>query len=174
MMAMRWLWKLTDKLLFTSSFIAAMQLPEFIHQYRQRLGGHLDEARNQLASYQLVAERNFDGNLQSLVEQYQASASSAFRDTGEIINELINRVNYLETLLTRLELSSLPEKIWLMSSHLDSEIAQGTMQNFIPGMPMNFEAIACGLVVAIFVSILINGFFGLLFGTWRRRKPSLA
>ena len=55
---MHYVGRLLDKLVFTFGCIITMQLPAFIAHYRQRLGGHLDEARSLLASYQRLAEHS--------------------------------------------------------------------------------------------------------------------
>ena len=49
---------LIDRLLCVVGAVLCSQLPEFIQQYLQRLGGHLDEARRQLDQFREVAAKS--------------------------------------------------------------------------------------------------------------------
>jgi len=49
---------LLDRLLCVVGAVLFSQLPEFIQQYLQRLGGHLDEARRQLEQFRAVAAQS--------------------------------------------------------------------------------------------------------------------
>ncbi len=48
-----------DRCFFTVTFILGVQLPEFMQQYQQRLGGHLAEAQSQLAQFEVIAQQHF-------------------------------------------------------------------------------------------------------------------
>ena len=49
---------LLDRVLCVLGAVGVSQAPEFFQQYLQRLGGHLDEARRQLASFEAVAKQS--------------------------------------------------------------------------------------------------------------------
>jgi nucleoside diphosphate kinase len=52
---------LLDRVLCVAGAITLSQAPEFFQQYLQRLGGHLDEARRVLASFEAVARESRRG-----------------------------------------------------------------------------------------------------------------
>ncbi len=76
---------LLDRLLLIAAVIAAGLVPGFIAQYRQRLGGMLDQARIDLAPWQAIADQNHHGDLDELVRYHLASSDPTFHAEGGAI-----------------------------------------------------------------------------------------
>ena len=57
---------LLDRILLIGAIFAAACVPSFIAQYRQRLGGRLDQVLHDLAPFQEIANRNHGGDLRKL------------------------------------------------------------------------------------------------------------
>ena len=56
-----------DRVLLICAIVAGGLVPGFISQYRQRLGGMLDQARLDLAPWQAIANQRFHGDLTQLI-----------------------------------------------------------------------------------------------------------
>ena len=85
---------LIDRLLCVVGAVLCSQLPEFIQQYVQRLGGHLDEARRQLGQFQEIAAKSgltFD---QLMAKSRDASEATVAR-LGQLMHETMVRVDAL-------------------------------------------------------------------------------
>lgn len=138
-----------DRCFFTITFILGVQLPEFMQQYQQRLAGHLAEASSQLNQFEIIAQQHFDGNLITMITRYKDNTEASIISTGELIERLSVRVEYLASHLAQISqvdyLNSVYQFIW----HLDPEIAAGTAEHFSMAIPLELNAIATGATLAI-------------------------
>lgn len=143
-----------DRCFFTVTFILGLQLPEFMQQYQQRLAGHLDEARSQLSQFETIAQQHFEGSLATLIARYKGNNEASIVSTGELIERLFVRVEYLTQHLAQIVqsdyLSSVGQFIW----HLDHPIAVGTAEHFSMAIPLTLNALATGATLAIGALIL--------------------
>src|SRR5690242_13398700 len=85
---------LFDRLLCVVGAVAFTQIPEFIQQYLQRLGGHLDEARRQVESFAQVAALS-NLTLPQLVERTAQNSDEAVAKLSGVMREAIERVEHL-------------------------------------------------------------------------------
>lgn len=145
-----------DRVAFFMAALAGMQLPSWMLQYQQRLGGQLDEASLHLGRYQDIANTHTDGDLMVLVNQFRVSADSATRETGHVIWQLHDRVEELSQHSLQLASSNLARQLLHLSQNLHTDLARATLENFQPAIVLNFEAISMALVAGILVSSLIH------------------
>ncbi len=138
-----------DRCFFTVTFIIGVQLPEFMQQYQQRLAGHLNEAQLQLAQFQDIAQQHFDGSLITMITRYKNNSEASIISTGELIERLSTRVEYLTTHLAQINTTDYVNSIYQFIWHLDKQIAAGTVENFSMAIPLELHAIATGATLAI-------------------------
>ncbi len=138
-----------DRCFFTVTFILGVQLPEFMQQYQQRLGGHLAEAQSQLAQFEVIAQQHFDGSLVTMIARYKENTEASIISTGELIEHLSLRVDYLANHLTQISQSDYLNSVYQIIWHLDKQIASGTAENFSMAIPLELNAIATGATLAI-------------------------
>ena len=138
-----------DRCFFTAIFILGVQLPEFMQQYQQRLAGHLAEAQSQLNQFEIIAQQHFDGSIITMVTRYKDNSESAIVSTGELIERLSLRVEYLSNHLAQITQSDYLHNVYLFIWHLDNEIAKGTAEHFSMAIPLELNAIATGGTLAI-------------------------
>ena len=143
-----------DRCFFTAIFILGVQLPEFMQQYQQRLAGHLAEAQSQLNQFEIIAQQHFDGSIITMVTRYKDNSEAAIVSTGELIERLSLRVEYLSTHLAQITQSDYLHNVYLFIWHLDNEIARGTAEHFSMAIPLELNAIATGGTLAITALIL--------------------
>lgn len=132
-----------DRVLCVLGAVAFCQLPEFIQQYLQRLGGRLDEARRQLAEFEAVA-RQSQLTLPQFIERTSSNADDAVSKLGGVMQDAIARVDELAAAETALRTASLWEKPFVFFAHLDPSIAYATLDVYRPAVPATAE----GLVYA--------------------------
>lgn len=138
-----------DRCFFTVTFILGVQLPEFMQQYQQRLAGHLNEAQLQLEQFETIAQQHFDGNLITMITRYKNNSEAAIVSTGELIERLSVRVQYLKSHLEEITASDYLSSIYQFIWHLDRQIAAGTAEDFSMAIPLELHAIATGASFAI-------------------------
>ena len=143
--------KLVDRAIGVVGAVAFAQLPEFMQQYLQRLGGHLDKARRQLAQFQDAAVRS-GLTLDRLAADAQAQADPAIARLGRVIAETSSRVDDLASAESSLRSASAWTRPFVFLRHLDPGIARATASEFRPAVPTTAEGLvyaAAGLVVAL-------------------------
>src|SRR3954465_13188657 len=81
-----------DRVLCVLGAVAFCQLPEFIQQYLQRLGGRLDEARRQLAQFEAVAAQS-KLTLAEFITRTAANTDTAVAKLGGVMQDTVARVD---------------------------------------------------------------------------------
>lgn len=145
---------LLDRVLCLLGAVAFCQLPEFIQQYLQRLGGRLDEARRQLAEFEAVA-RQSKLTLPQFIDRTSANPDEAVARLGGVMQGTIDRVAELSRAETALRDASLWEKPFVFFAHLDTSIAGATLDIYRPAVPTTVE----GLVYALAGMAVILGIY---------------
>ena len=153
---MRILTGFIDRLVFAAGVIVFLQLPHFIDQYTQRVGGFYDAERAHLEKYQAIADQNFGGSLDALIEEFKTSSNNAVRQTGEQVATTRETMARLRSGLDRLESSDLLQKITYLATHLDYELAKSTLRVFQPGAPFSLGAFVSGVIGGMLFSLLFH------------------
>lgn len=134
---------LLDRLLCVVGAVLFSQVPEFIQQYLQRLGGHLDEARRQLEQFQTVAAQS-GLTLDQLVARNQGGGEPITARLGQVIQETVARVDALAAADAAIRQASMLSRPFVFLRHLDFSIVHATWTIFKPAVPSTME----GLVYA--------------------------
>ena len=134
-----------------------MQLPHFVNQYAQRLGGYYESREQQLSEFQNVANNNFNGDLEALITSFLQSQDPAIVETGGNIQQTRSDVGELSEENAALQGEDTFSKILFLTTHFRLDIGKGTLHNFKPGIPLNLWALAYGLIGGIIFSLLFNG-----------------
>jgi hypothetical protein len=124
-------------------FVLASQFQEFLQQYLQRLGGHLDEARTNYVA--LVA----GGVARSLDPAMRETVVAGARARVDTLDSAINAIRDAGPVLRPLALLR----------HIDLEIAQATYaayQPAVPTDPLSLAYAAAGLVLGLVVWELVK------------------
>jgi hypothetical protein len=147
---------LLDRALCVIGAVAFSQVPEFMQQYIQRLGGHLDEARRHLQQFQETAAQS-GLTLDRLIAQTGASPDPAVAKLGGVMTEAVTRVDTLTSAQVALQDASLWSRPFVFLQHLDLAIARGTWAIFKPAVPTTTE----GLVYAGIGMLILLGTYHL-------------
>ena len=135
---------LLDRLIALLGAAGMAQFPQFFSQYLQRLGGHLAEAKFLLLRYEMTAEY-FNLTLEEYIAVHVNSGSEVLASSGQIINELIERIATLEQTYHHLQTAT-PWTRWLVFlRQLDPELFRETWAVFTPGIPTTLEGAAYAL-----------------------------
>ncbi|WP_170246376.1 DUF2937 family protein [Colwellia hornerae] len=138
-----------DRCFFTVTFILGVQLPAFIIQYKHRLSGHLSEANLHLVQFQNIADQHYQGNLSAMITKYQANSEPSIVNTAEIINQLVERVEYLQSQLSMIINDVYIEQIFNFIVYADRAIIKNTLTDFSLTIPLEINALSTGAVIAI-------------------------
>lgn len=138
---------LIDRLLLICAVVAGGLVPGFISQYRQRLGGRLDQARIDLAPWQKIADQYFHGDLTQLIRYHLASKDPTFHSEGAAISSLVSSVQHLQSEATALH-GNLFQQAAYLSLHADPAIARATLGDWVPTFGLSADGILFALIFA--------------------------
>lgn len=140
-----------DRVLCVLGAIVFSQGPEFMQQYLQRLGGHLDEARRHLLQFEKVAEQS-GLSLERLIQQTNANADPAVAKLGGVMDAAAERVAELEAAQQAILHAAVWERPVAFLRHVDADIAQATWAIYKPAVPTTVEGLvyaAIGMAVLL-------------------------
>ena len=162
---MLWPFRLFVTVIAVLGGISASQFPEFTQQYRQRLGGSLDELRRVIADFDADAARN-GLSRQEAMRSYSESAARFFRDRGMSMQSAINRLQRLEIQRENLEnLPHLARPLVVLRSP-DRRIVSRAWSDFEPAVPVTFSGLAWGAL-----GLIAGGGLAFVLGRLSRRIP---
>jgi len=147
---------LLDRLVLLAAVVLASCVPSFIAQYRQRLGGRLDQVRSDLAPFQTIADHNFGGNLQKLIDYHLASQDSTFHQEGVAIQSMVDAVARLQDALQGLNADLIHQCLYLVGNS-DYGLMQSTWGVYQPAFTLTLDGILFALALGVIVWLLFLG-----------------
>src|SRR5450631_1579403 len=140
--------EILDRIILVIGVVAAGCIPSFIAQYRQRVGGRLDQVLQDLAPFQTIANQFHHGSLQELIQYHLASADATFHGEGAAIQAMVVSAEQLRQTLEALNTDLLHQLIYLITK-ADPLIARATWEIFSPSFNLTAESVVFALVVGV-------------------------
>jgi hypothetical protein len=142
-----------DRIVLVGAVLAAGCVPSFVAQYRQRLGGMLDQATKDLALFQDIANRFHGGDLQRLIRHHLASTDPTFRAEGTVIQTMVETVARLRESLAALNTGFYGQLEYLVRDG-DPAVARATWDAFVPAMSLTTEALIFAFASGVIIWLL--------------------
>ncbi|MFK8026639.1 MAG: DUF2937 family protein [Gammaproteobacteria bacterium] len=149
---------LLDRVLFAVGVLLFMQVPHFIDQYTQSLGGYYQAQVTHLAQYQEIANKQHQGDLDALIREFMSSDKASVRETGINISESRAQAKSVQDDLYVLDHQPLAVKLMHLATGTRYSIAQQTLTHYKPGVPFSIESVVCALLGGVLMSVLFNSF----------------
>jgi hypothetical protein len=146
---------LFDRLLLICAVVAGGLVPGFISQYRQRLGGRLDQARIDLAPWQKIADQYFHGDLSQLIQYHLASRDPTFHSEGAAISSLVATVQHLQMEVAALRGNVFQQAAYL-AFHADPGVARATLSDWVPTFGLSADGVIFALLFALSLWIVFQ------------------
>ncbi len=148
---------LIDRLICVCGAVGFSQTPEFIQQYLQRLGGHVDEAGRQVEQYRTVATQSNE-TLDQLITQTSSNADATVSRLGHVMSDTVTRWHDLQTDQALIANAPPWKQPFVFLTHMDTQIARKTWEIFRPAVPVTLQ----GLVYALVGLFLFLGIYHFL------------
>jgi len=152
---------LLDRLLLIGGVVAGGLIPGFMAQYRQRLGGRLDQAQIDLAPWQKLADQFHHGDLQQLIQYHLASTDPTFRAEGHVIQSLLESVHALQAALQALHANLLRQMLYLLA-HADPGLLRATYADWVPTFALSGEGLLFAALFALGLWLAFQALWELL------------
>jgi hypothetical protein len=129
--------------------VVTSQVPEFVQQYRQRLGGAVDELKR------IVAQFDEEARGQSLsreqgIDRLKINPDALARGRGADLEDVVDRERRLETQERGFAEAGPISQYWVFLERLDAKLARqayAIYQPAVPVTPAGLTAAAVGLVL---------------------------
>jgi Protein of unknown function (DUF2937) len=123
------------------------QGPEFAQQYRQRLGGALEELNRVIAEFDAEAQRQNLTPAEGL-SRLEANADPLARQRGEDMAETIDRAQRLSEQLRAIDSGGPLTRLYVVARDFDPGIAGSALDNYEPAAPLSLGALAAAGLAA--------------------------
>ena len=124
------------------------QGPEFAQQYRQRIGGALDELRLIVTQFDdETAKENLTRS--EGLRRLQTNSDALARQRGEDMTAIIARADRLQEQLSAMSSAGPLLRLYVMAKDFDPQIAWRTLDNFEPATPLTLEALTAAGTAAL-------------------------
>jgi hypothetical protein len=154
--------------------VAAGCIPSFIIQYRQRLGGRLDQVQADLAPFQAIADRSHGGSLAELIHYHLQSSDATFHQEGAALQSMVLAAERLRAMLAALDTDLAHQCAYLLLHH-DNDLLRATWAAYQPGFTLDLQGVVCALAIGVAIWALFLGLWHgvayLLGAAWRERPP---
>ena len=165
-----------DRIILVTGIIVAGCIPSFIAQYRQRVGGRLDQALQDIAPFQEIANLFHHGSLQELIQHHLASADATFHKEGAALQAMVDSVAELTATWQALNTDLIHQLAFLLTS-TDVDIARSTWEIFSPSFTLTINSVVFACVVGVLMWLLFISIWTIfarminLFTTKYLKKP---
>ena len=139
-----------DRIILVAGIVAAGCIPSFIAQYRQRVGGRLDQALQDIAPFQDIANRFHHGSLQELIRHHLASVDATFYSEGAALQAMVDSAEQLRKASQALDTDLFHQLAYLITG-ADPHIARATWEIFSPSFNLTVESVVFASVVGILI-----------------------
>ncbi len=146
-----------DRLVLVAAILAGGCVPSFLAQYRQRLGGRLDQVIQDLEPFQQIAQRDFGGSLVALIQHHRDSLDAAFHREGAAIQQMVDAATRLREAVAALDTNLFAQFAWLVR-HADPDLVTATWSAWRP----SFDLSPDGLTFAILAGLALWALFLLI------------
>jgi hypothetical protein len=144
-----------DRLLLMCAVVGGGLVPGFIAQYRQRLGGRLDQALLDLAPWQKIADQFYHGDIERLIQYHLDSRDPTFHSEGAVISSLVDTVHRLQAAVDALHTSLFGQAAYL-ALHADPGITRATLSDWVPTFALSTEGLVFAAAFALIVWMLFH------------------
>ncbi len=127
-----------DRFVLLATFLLAGCVPAFIAQYRQRLGGALDQLTKDLTPFREIAKQLHGGKIDKLIEHHQLSADPTFQAEGNAIATMMRSLERLRASVEALD-TDLIHQILALVKRGDPHIAKAAWSAYEPAFSFSAE-----------------------------------
>ena len=125
--------------------IVASQGPEFAQQYRQRLGGAVDELDRVVQRFDNDARANGQTR-EAALERLRSDRDDLVRRQADAMRANAERLDRLRGQQQALAEAGPFGRLFVTVRHADADLARATYQDFEPAMPVTSEGFVAGAV----------------------------
>jgi hypothetical protein len=163
-----------DRLVLVAAILAGGCVPSFMAQYRQRLGGRLDQVTRDLLPFEQIAQRDFGGSIDALIQHHRDSLDHAFQLEGAAIQQMLETAARLREAVAALDTNVYGQFAWL-ARHADPNLVHATWSAWRPSFDLSLDGLSFAFVAGLALWVLfMAAWHGTAFSVRRFRNARAA
>ena len=142
---------LARRLALAIAVLAALigsQAPEFAQQYRQRLGGALEELNRIVSEFDTEIQRQNLSRAEAS-KRLEDNSDPLARERGEDMDKAIERAERLNKQIQAINSAGPLMRLYVVATNFDPQIAQRTLDAYEPTEPLSVGALTAGGLAAL-------------------------
>lgn len=139
---------LLDRAVLVMGTLAGGCVPGFVAQYRQRVGGRLDQVIADLAPFREIAERFHGGSIEALIQHHLASSDATFHAEGAAIRAMVDAEQRLRLMVEALQ-GGTWEQLGYLALHHDPQIVRATWDAWTPSVTLDGQGLTVALTLGV-------------------------
>ena len=147
-MALTFVRGLLDRVVLVAGTVAGGCVPGFIVQYRQRVGGRLDQVVMDLAPFREIAQRLYGGSMDALIRHHLASTDQTFHTEGAAIQGMVNAELRLRGMMEALQ-GDVWHQLQYLLVHPDRDLLQSTWSAYVPAFTLDAQGMLMALAIGV-------------------------
>ncbi|WP_395698441.1 DUF2937 family protein [Methylocella sp.] len=152
--------------------LAASQIPEYAQQYRQRLGGAIDELQTIVSAFDADSAR-YGLTQREGVARLLSSEDAFVRGRGDQMEEIVVRLAKLARANQKMAQSGPVGRLAALAQNFDPQIGARAYESFEPAVPVTGEGFALG-GLGFLAGYSLWSILTAPFGRGKRRAPARA
>jgi hypothetical protein len=142
-----------DRLVLVAAILTGGCVPSFMAQYRQRVGGRLDQVLRDLLPFEQIAQRDFGGSLDALIQHHRDSLDLAFQQEGAAIQQMLDAAARLREAVAALDTNVYGQFAWLVR-HADPDLVHATWSAWRPSFDLSPDGLTFAVVAGLALWVL--------------------
>jgi hypothetical protein len=161
---------LLDRVILLGGTVAGGCVPGFIIQYRQRVGGRLDQVTLDLAPFREIANRLHGGSLEALIRHHLASTDQTFHAEGAAIQNMVDSEIRLRGMYEALQ-GGVWHQLQYLVAHPDRELLRATWSAHVPAFTLDAQGLLMAVTIGLLLWLLFLGIWSAVGAVARPRPP---
>ncbi|TAM12750.1 MAG: DUF2937 family protein [Nevskiaceae bacterium] len=141
--------------LFGAVLLGGVQVPNFVHQYAQRVDAHFQQVQQDLAGFRAVAVQYFHGDLAALVAAHDTSPDPRFRAEGVPLHRMMDSERQLAAQHAGLS-GPVYEQTVFVALHGDRALLRETWAGYKAAFLLDRDALVMGIALAFGVCFVVE------------------
>ena len=156
-----------DRIVLVVGVVIGGAIPSFVAQYRQRIGGALDQVLRDLAPFQEIANQLYNGSMQALIQHHLNSRDTTFQREGAAITAMIESTQQLRDAAQALNTDLLHQLFYLLT-RAEVPMLSATWAIFKPSFGLSVDSLILAGAVGVTIWLIFIGLWWALAALLRK------
>ncbi len=171
MVVFKFIGSLLDRASAVVGAFIGSQIPSYMHQYSQRISGHIEELKLFISKVTILASQS-GKSLDTYIQKFTSNEDQDFVAHGELLQSSVIRLQKLQAGLEHWVSSPLWKRPFIFFHELNAPIAKATFHDFQPNITLSVEGM-CYTAIGFLAGYVFAQCVCSLFKPRKKKKKTL-